>query len=132
LIEISISKKNKNLIYIALIVYWFFLFIATTLPSISPPIKFELSDKVYHLVAFIILAFLLSISLEIQNFSKTLKKNFLIYAAIIAILYGGIDELHQMYVPNRSCDIYDWLADILGAIIGIGLRKLIYLNFIET
>ena len=30
-------------------------------------------------------------------------------------LYGAADEIHQRFVPNRSCDVLDWLADTLGA-----------------
>ena len=30
-------------------------------------------------------------------------------------------ELHQALVPQRSADILDWIADILGALIGVWL-----------
>jgi VanZ family protein len=34
-------------------------------------------------------------------------------------LYGASDELHQYFVPNRSCDFYDWLADSIGAVMAL-------------
>lgn len=37
-------------------------------------------------------------------------------AVIIASLYGVSDEIHQIFVPGRSPDVVDWLADTLGAL----------------
>jgi len=36
-----------------------------------------------------------------------------VWAAVLFI--GAVDETHQAYVPGRSSDIKDWLADGLGA-----------------
>lgn len=44
-------------------------------------------------------------------------------AAIITILYGASDEIHQYYVPNRSAEVLDWMADIIGAIIAVLIIK---------
>jgi VanZ family protein len=38
--------------------------------------------------------------------------------AVVASLYGVTDELHQAFVPNRSCDLRDWVADTLGGALG--------------
>jgi VanZ family protein len=44
-------------------------------------------------------------------------------AAVLAVLfasfYGITDELHQWFVPGRTCDVYDWIADTIGATIGV-------------
>jgi VanZ family protein len=32
-------------------------------------------------------------------------------------VYGATDEFHQYFVPNRSAEVQDWLADVLGAVI---------------
>lgn len=36
-------------------------------------------------------------------------------ALVCASLYGITDELHQWFVPGRSCDAFDWMADTTGA-----------------
>jgi len=38
---------------------------------------------------------------------------------IFASLYALSDELHQYFVPGRSCDIIDLLVDILGIFVGV-------------
>ncbi len=36
---------------------------------------------------------------------------------IFAMLYGLSDEIHQLFVPKRNFDWWDWCADIVGAIL---------------
>jgi VanZ family protein len=33
--------------------------------------------------------------------------------------YGITDEIHQYFVPGRSADPWDWLADTVGVILGV-------------
>jgi len=35
--------------------------------------------------------------------------------------YAALDELHQVFVPGRTCLLQDWLIDTAGAFVGIGL-----------
>lgn len=35
-------------------------------------------------------------------------------AAVIAIAYGLVDELHQYFVPSRSATVVDFIKDIIG------------------
>ncbi len=41
-----------------------------------------------------------------------------VIGAMAAALYGATDELHQYFVPGRSCDVRDWVADVIGAALG--------------
>jgi VanZ family protein len=38
---------------------------------------------------------------------------------VITILYGAFDEIHQAFVPGRTPDKYDLLADSVGAVVAI-------------
>lgn len=40
-------------------------------------------------------------------------------AIVIAALYGVSDEVHQCFVPMRSCEVWDWAADLLGSVAGV-------------
>jgi VanZ family protein len=46
-------------------------------------------------------------------------------AVILAGVYAATDEWHQLFVPERSADIADWLADMAGATAGSTLYRLI-------
>jgi VanZ family protein len=39
-------------------------------------------------------------------------------AILISSLYGVSDEYHQMFVPGRSFDVLDMLADAIGSVAG--------------
>jgi VanZ family protein len=34
-------------------------------------------------------------------------------------IYGMTDEIHQYFVPGRSADPWDWLADTVGVMLGV-------------
>lgn len=37
--------------------------------------------------------------------------------------YGVTDEWHQRFVPGRTCDVRDWVADACGAAIALTLAE---------
>jgi VanZ family protein len=37
---------------------------------------------------------------------------------LVASFYGATDEIHQFYVPGRTMEVYDWIADTLGGLLG--------------
>ena len=39
-------------------------------------------------------------------------------AMLISSLYGVTDEYHQLFVPGRSFDVLDMLADTIGSVAG--------------
>lgn len=110
-----------TLIYIPLIVYWITLFILTTIPVDNVPKLFENQDKYEHFIAYCGLAILLSLALYFQKKSILISSKAFLFALLLILVYGAVDELHQLFVPGRYCDFYDWLADSFGGIIGIGI-----------
>lgn len=73
-------------------------------------------DKLAHLGVFAVLAFLLCAAGT--AFRHPPRR---VVAAVFAIVaaYGAFDEVTQQLVPNRVSDFQDWIADMLGAGIGI-------------
>jgi VanZ family protein len=39
-------------------------------------------------------------------------------AVVISSLYGVFDEYHQLFVPGRSFDVLDMIADTIGSVVG--------------
>ena len=112
------------LVYIPLIIYWIILLTATSLPIERLPVV-GFSDKINHFVAYFGLAVLLNLTLIYQRKSKLLFDKSVPVTVIIGMLYGVIDELHQMLVPGRFAETLDWVADSLGTITGV-----LVLNFL--
>ncbi len=51
------------------------------------------------------------------------SNNAYLWTAILCIIYGASDEFHQYFVPNRSSEVQDWLADIAGVLIMLLIIK---------
>ena len=81
-------------------------------PIAYPPPAPGIGDKVLHIIAFVILVFPLA-------FSKRLG---LLILFIAACAFGGAIELIQP-IFGRSTDFNDWVADIIGVIVGIILGR---------
>jgi VanZ family protein len=97
-----------------LAVYWLGIFVATHLPGSSlPPLG---SDKAYHLMAFFGLSVLLNwvMSQKIDNHSTRI-----LVVMSITVGYAIFDEWSQQFVPNRSPDVSDAIADACGAALGV-------------
>jgi VanZ family protein len=116
-----LSINTLYCVYLPLIFYWLTLFVLTTIPVDAVPRIFDNQDKIEHFAAYGLLAFLLTLALYFQKRSQLLSSRAFLFTFIFILAYGAIDELHQLFVPGRFCDLYDWLADSIGGLIGIGL-----------
>lgn len=125
-----LEANKKWLVYFPLIIYWLVLFIATTLPGEDLP-KTGVSDKIEHFTAYFILAVLLNLTLMFQNKYPKIKKKAWLYTLIFILTYAGLDEIHQIFIPGRDCDILDWLSDSSGVLLGLGFVKMLiyFLNY---
>ena len=41
-----------------------------------------------------------------------------VLAVILTSIYAVTDEVHQIFVDGRSCELGDWAIDTMGAIFG--------------
>lgn len=77
-----------------------------------PPVPSLDSDKVQHILAFVVLAAGGTLSLGPGRGRTTA-------VVLLALAYGGLIEIVQGWVPGRSPEWADWLADGLGALLGL-------------
>ncbi len=59
------------------------------------------------------------------KFQKKLIKARFIFPWLIATLYAATDEIHQLFVVGRSCQLRDVMIDSTGAVVGIFIVYLI-------
>ena len=110
-----------------LIFYWLIILTLTSLPGNDVP-DVKINDKIEHFLAFGGLGFLLYLSLKVQDKVKIIKKLPWLFTILLVALYAAFDELHQLFIPGRMCDIKDWIADMIGVTIGVmSMALLIYL-----
>ncbi len=113
--KIRYYYKNK---YILLtIIYALMIFITSSIPGHSlPKLKIISFDKLMHCCIYFGLGILLfKANNEQLNISK---KYIFLLTLLIGLGYGISDEIHQLFVQNRSSTIYDVIADFVGIIIG--------------
>ncbi len=106
--------KVTRIASISLVGYWLLIFFGTHLPATQMP-GVALSDKLCHAAAFAGLSFLLSWALP----CGANRMGHVLLAGVIAVAYGCMDELTQLLIPGRSCDVMDLAADCVGVFIGL-------------
>jgi VanZ family protein len=107
------------------IVFWMAMFAGTHLPiQVAPKNDAYSLDKLQHLGAFCCLAILLcAIGAALGVRAAWL------YGGVLVVMsaYGLFDEATQALVSNRQPDLLDWLADVCGAAVGVGLAAMVQL-----
>jgi len=85
------------------------------------------ADKIVHIGLFGMLSFLFFLPFIKFPSSFEQKRQSILWIALGALAYGIIMEFVQKYwVPNRSFDGYDIVADGVGSFLPLGFRKVIY------
>ena len=88
----------------------------------SPPSTRDLPfrDKGVHAVEYGVLAVLTA-----RGFAASLGPGaglrLVVYNVTLGSFWGLVDEIHQAYVPGRSSELADVLADFIGAVLGTGV-----------
>ena len=75
-----------------------------------------------HFTAYALLGALFLRAFNITRIRHHLKL-IIILSIILSSLYGISDEIHQSFVPFRTADAMDALADIIGSITGVYLYQ---------
>ncbi|MEM5016296.1 VanZ family protein [Metabacillus indicus] len=112
---------------IAPILYMILIWILSSLPAdaiIKTPFSFDrLMKESLHLIEFGILYWLIALAFS-ANGRWTAKASIL--AAVISILYGATDEIHQYFVPYRSATVIDLVKDAIGVLVSFYIMKVTY------
>ncbi len=106
-----------------------FIFILLSLPGKMLPnesqFRIPQMDKLIHIVLFGSFVFLWSFYFSTREGNINLNRKYL-RITIIACLYGYAMELIQKYfIPNRDYDIQDIAADVIGAVLGYIIVRMI-------
>jgi VanZ family protein len=89
--------------------------VVTSIPNPAVPEVVSKLDKLVHFSLYSVLGFLAARA--VLDFPSGVRSIVLLVAAIA--LFAAADEAHQHWIPGRSADPADWVADVLGAGTGI-------------
>lgn len=83
------------------------------MPAISAPAG---TDKGVHAALYLVLGFLAVRALLSERTARVWQ---LLVLIAVLVAFGGLDELHQRWIPGRTADPKDWAADTVGSTAGL-------------
>ena len=88
------------------------ILLLTSVPGQAVPnVGIPYLDKVVHLAMYGVLGALLARAAA--DAPSPARLSLLLFGAVA--MFAAADEWHQRFIPDRSQDRYDWLADMVGA-----------------
>lgn len=111
----GVLTRHPRILGGVFVVFWVAIFTATHIEM--PPVEAapQNTDKFVHLVMYGGFAFLLSVWLSAQNVPHA-KIQWVTIG--MAALYGVLDELLQIPIESRTADVWDFVTDLCGALLG--------------
>lgn len=91
------------------------------LPKVKPVLG---ADKIIHLLMYAGFAFatLWGYREHFQRNGERYRRKACWITLIIGIAYGALTEIMQeLFIPGRVGNVYDWVADVIGSVIGVVL-----------
>jgi VanZ family protein len=108
------------------IIWALLIFATSSMPGwVFPHVSVRHADKIVHFIYYFVFALLVSRALKHQSWSPDVSRFSLILGFLLATAYGVSDEVHQLFVPERSADPQDLIADMAGALVGVVILGLL-------
>jgi VanZ family protein len=119
------SFRNKQIFRAAQWIWAAFIFITHVAPVDTERVNrfdFPFADKWIHGILFFLLA---GVSFLARDSKRSMRESLIIIVMACAV-YGALLEWIQFsFTDERSGDALDWLADLLGVLIGLGAAKIL-------
>lgn len=103
--------------WLPVLVWCAVIFYLSTVPQISPPININYIDLVGHALFYALFSFLVA-----RGFNLKFRPNkFALSVVVVALVsvYGALMEWYQSYLPTRTAESADEIANFAGACFGI-------------
>ncbi len=107
---------TRGRLYFAMLAGWVALTLTlTSIPNPEFGPSFPGADKVAHFGFYGVAGFLFVLWRREIGAGAAVA---VVWAAIFAALLGAVDEFHQQWIPGRSMEFLDWVADFAGGTSG--------------
>ncbi len=96
------------------------IFVISSFEVEVPGVRFlPLRDKGIHFVEYAVLGWL-SAAASMRSWPSASAWRTAAFAVFVSVLWGLSDEIHQAFVPGRSSELADVVADFVGSVAGAG------------
>lgn len=110
--------------WLPVLAYVTLIFVLSAQPGLRPPVPWEGSDKLAHLIEYAGLGLLLVRAIRgTSRFRGTISGP--VVVLLLGMMVGAADEVFQASVPNRDSSVFDFFADTAGLV----LSQVLYLTF---
>jgi hypothetical protein len=119
----SAIKKSIFNSFIPGVLWWIFVLVlmctpGKDLPRLGSWTELISLDKIIHVLVFGLMVYLFSRPLYQKNLSNREKKQLFAKIAIASAIWGlTIEFIQHFWIPGRSLDILDFVADSLGCLL---------------
>lgn len=129
-----VTRPPKRRFFVLFMGFWLpvlayisVIFALSAQAHLQSPLRFANGDKVAHLGEYLVLGLLL-----VRAVRANLRVSRPLFAAMIAIgivvMVGASDEFFQSFIPGRTSDVFDVMADVLGG----ALAQFVYVTFVRS
>ena len=108
--------------WLPVVAYVALIFVLSAQPGLNPPVRFQNSDKLLHLLEYGVLGLLFARALRASMPARSWLFTSLL-ALGVGLGIGACDEYFQSFIPGRDSTVFDWLADGTG----LTFAQLVYL-----
>jgi VanZ family protein len=107
---------ERRRIYFRMLVGWVALTLTlTSIPNPHFTIPLPHADKLAHFGFYGVMGMLCGLW---RRETSDLPARALLLAFLFVTVLGALDEGHQYFIPGRSMDVKDWVADMSGCGLG--------------
>lgn len=127
---ISAPVRRIALAWLPALLYMGLIWAVSSMELPDLPIaRFPLRDKGVHALEYAGLALVVTHAV-LRTWPDRSRVRLALVAVLVTCAWGVLDEIHQAFVPGRSSDVLDLVADIAGAIAGTSAR--LALSFVRS
>lgn len=106
------------------LVWVILIYLLSAIPNIHLTFKAPPGvDKIVHAILYFVLCWLVWRAFHYQSTLPMVRNSAFLGAFIFCVAYGFLDEYHQTFVPGRSSDFYDVIADTGGALLFVAIAS---------
>ena len=96
------------------------IFYVSSLEDIDLPLdEISFNDLIFHFMAYFVFGLSLLVAAYPWQHKRPYPVSTLVVLILIGVAFAASDEIHQYFVPGRTCTLADFLADSAGVVFSI-------------